>query len=210
MLANVRVKNIRPEYKNLKEWMKDPDNFYIGRKGVVFIDGERFPKQDSKWCNPYKINNSNTRDDVLEKYKVYIEKKLKDKELDLEELKGKTLGCWCHPEKCHGDILLELIGKCNMEGPYVQKGIRTDKDIVQVISCLTIIYNKSKSPDEIIDVDSLIEEIFKIPLEVSLNNLSKYLSLETLIFYLKRSIFFTNNAKGIDPLIKKIEILKMK
>ena len=24
------------------------------------------------------------------------------------ELKGKTLGCWCKPKKCHGDILLEI------------------------------------------------------------------------------------------------------
>jgi len=23
----------------------------------------------------------------------------------LIELKGKTLGCWCHPKQCHGDIL---------------------------------------------------------------------------------------------------------
>jgi hypothetical protein len=29
----------------------------------------------------------------------------------LRELKGKELGCWCKPNKCHGDILLELIDK---------------------------------------------------------------------------------------------------
>ena len=27
---------------------------------------------------------------------------------DLHELEGKTLGCWCKPEKCHGDILIKL------------------------------------------------------------------------------------------------------
>lgn len=26
-------------------------------------------------------------------------------------MKGKNLGCWCHPEPCHEDILLELIEK---------------------------------------------------------------------------------------------------
>lgn len=25
------------------------------------------------------------------------------------ELEGKNLGCWCKPEACHGDILVELI-----------------------------------------------------------------------------------------------------
>lgn len=26
-------------------------------------------------------------------------------------LKGKTLGCWCKPEACHGDVLVELVTK---------------------------------------------------------------------------------------------------
>ena len=30
---------------------------------------------------------------------------------DLFELKDKTLGCWCYPEKCHGDVLIELVEK---------------------------------------------------------------------------------------------------
>jgi hypothetical protein len=27
----------------------------------------------------------------------------------LFELKGKILGCWCHPLPCHGDVLVKLI-----------------------------------------------------------------------------------------------------
>jgi hypothetical protein len=27
------------------------------------------------------------------------------------ELKDKTLGCWCKPNKCHGDVLVELADK---------------------------------------------------------------------------------------------------
>lgn len=26
----------------------------------------------------------------------------------LPELKNKTLGCWCKPHRCHGDVLAEL------------------------------------------------------------------------------------------------------
>ena len=25
-----------------------------------------------------------------------------------DELKGKTLGCFCKPKSCHGDVLVEL------------------------------------------------------------------------------------------------------
>jgi hypothetical protein len=117
-VKNVKVAFIRKEeYDNLKEWMEDEDNVYIGRKGVVFIADEngkqRFPKENSPFHNPFKIDKDNTREDVLKKYKIYIKDKLKDKNFRkmLYSLKGKNLGCWCCPEKCHGDILLELINQ---------------------------------------------------------------------------------------------------
>ena len=111
-VVNVKVKYIRPKYANLKEWMSDPDNVYIGRGGVVFVDGLRWPKQDSVWANPYKIGRDGDRQEVLAKYKQYINEKIKkDKEMiaQLHKLKGKLLGCWCKPEECHGDILISLI-----------------------------------------------------------------------------------------------------
>ncbi|ATZ80756.1 hypothetical protein BMW23_0710 [Bodo saltans virus] len=115
MICNVKVENIRPTYNNLKEWTQDTNNVYIGRKGIVFIDSVRFPKEDSIWHNPYKITNTNTRDEVLEKYEKYITEKIKNENLheQLKKLKGKNLGCWCKPEKCHGDILLKIIEKVN-------------------------------------------------------------------------------------------------
>jgi hypothetical protein len=105
----VKVKNLRPKYANLKEWMAGPNNIYIGRAGIVFIDGERFPKRDSIWANPFKITGD--RDAVIQKYKVYIMAKLElDTKLvtELLALNGKTLGCWCSPEACHGDVFGEI------------------------------------------------------------------------------------------------------
>jgi len=29
----------------------------------------------------------------------------------MDELKGKTLGLWCKPKQCHGDVLLELLAE---------------------------------------------------------------------------------------------------
>ena len=93
-VVNVKVAHIRPKYKNLKEWMEDPNNIYIGRRGIVFIDGARFPPNDSKWHNPFKINSTDDRQSVISKYRNYINKK----GYNFDELKGKTLGCWCKPE----------------------------------------------------------------------------------------------------------------
>lgn len=84
--------------------MKDePYDIYIGR--------------GSKWGCPYTVIKDrptlakeivDTKEEALEKYKAYV---LASPELmnSLDELEGKTLGCFCKPEKCHGDVLLELL-----------------------------------------------------------------------------------------------------
>ena len=108
-IVNVKVAFIRPKYKNLEEWINDPNNVYIGRGRVVFIDGERYPKNDSMWCNPFK------GDGCIEKFEKYIIKKIKNENLyeELNNLKGKNLGCWCKPNSCHGDVILKLINSYN-------------------------------------------------------------------------------------------------
>ena len=92
--------------------MSDPNNEYIGRRGIVFIDGVRYPPTDSLWANPFKVGKDGTRDEVIMKYYHYICDRFRcEPELleMLKQLKGKTLGCWSHPEKCHGDVLVYLV-----------------------------------------------------------------------------------------------------
>jgi hypothetical protein len=69
-----------------------------------------FIGRPSKWGNPYKIGINGTRDEVIEKYREYLKtnKILLDQ---LYKLKGKRLGCFCAPLKCHGHILLEFLEK---------------------------------------------------------------------------------------------------
>ena len=63
----------------------------------------------SKWGNPFKIGKDGTREEVIEKYRNYMQ----DSHLldHIQELKGKTLGCYCKPAACHGDVLVELVEK---------------------------------------------------------------------------------------------------
>jgi len=117
-IVNVKVGYIRPKYKNLKEWCEDPNNIYIARKGIVFIETptgkERYPKNDSIWANPFKIDKGNERENTIVKYRTYIFERLeKEPQLkeELKKLNGHNLGCWCHPDPCHGDVLLEAIIK---------------------------------------------------------------------------------------------------
>ena len=66
----------------------------------------------SRWGNPYSHKEGTlakhvvgSRSEAIQKFEEYL---LSNEELmeSLSELKGKTLGCWCKPKSCHGDILL--------------------------------------------------------------------------------------------------------
>ncbi len=61
----------------------------------------------SKWGNPFVVGRDGDRATVVGKYRKYLQEN--DLLLsELEELRGKTLGCWCAPNACHGDVLMEL------------------------------------------------------------------------------------------------------
>lgn len=63
--------------------------------------------RSSKWGNPFVVGKDGTREQVIEKYRHWL---MTQPALlaALPELKGKTLGCWCSPQACHGDVLAEL------------------------------------------------------------------------------------------------------
>jgi len=73
----------------------EPYDVYIGR--------------GSKWGNPFYIGKDNTRMGVIAKYKEYILSRHDLLKHIVDELDNKTLGCYCKPLPCHGDILAEIV-----------------------------------------------------------------------------------------------------
>ena len=73
----------------------------------------------SKWGNPFTHKKGtiakytvSTREEAVESYRKWITEGEGSYLLRcLPELKDKTLGCWCHPQSCHGDVLKELVDK---------------------------------------------------------------------------------------------------
>jgi len=117
-VCNVKVKFIRPQYNDLIEWCSDCNNVYIGRRGVLILNGRRYPEKDSIWANPFKLkgNLPQERQEVLDKYYHYILEKIHRENLweELRSLKDKNLGCWCWPSTCHGDVLVYIIKHYNL------------------------------------------------------------------------------------------------
>lgn len=74
--------------------------------------GDVYIGRGSTWGNPYRIGPDGTREEVIEKYRSYILDRLMTEEglIDkLLKLDGKRLACYCKPEPCHGDVLVEII-----------------------------------------------------------------------------------------------------
>ena len=90
-----------PRVKHVND-LKEPDDVYVGRP--------------TKWGNPFThlpsestraIYQVETREQAVEAYENWI---ISHENLlnDLQELKGKNLVCWCHPKRCHAEVLLRL------------------------------------------------------------------------------------------------------
>lgn len=64
----------------------------------------------TKWGNPFVLDKDGDRNEVCDKYEEYIRNGEGKWLLEhLDELRGKRLGCWCAPARCHGDTLVKLI-----------------------------------------------------------------------------------------------------
>ena len=77
---------------------KDKYDVYIGR-GSIF-------------GNKFRIGRDGTREDVIRKYERWFFWEVRKNENFLKEvleLEGKVLGCFCAPEPCHGDVIVEFL-----------------------------------------------------------------------------------------------------
>lgn len=88
-------------------WKKEKCDVYIGRP--------------TKWGNPFSHKKGtqakflvSSREEAIEAFRKWITEGDGMHLLsDIGELKGKTLGCWCKPLACHGDVLAELADRYN-------------------------------------------------------------------------------------------------
>lgn len=70
------------------------DGVYIGRP--------------SKFGNPFVIGRHGTRDEVIDRFEQWLLARPELVEAAKRELRGKSLLCWCAPQRCHGDVLLRI------------------------------------------------------------------------------------------------------
>lgn len=74
---------------------------YIGR-GSVF--GNPYPITKGRIS---AVGKRKARQEVIDHYRKWFRNKLRDEEFRIQvlALKGKNLGCFCAPKRCHGEII---------------------------------------------------------------------------------------------------------
>ena len=78
-------------------------NIYIGRAGNGY---------DGYFGNPFIIGKDGDRQNVVRLYRDYFYKRLRNDPsfaVRIEALKGKILGCFCKPDICHGDVIIDYL-----------------------------------------------------------------------------------------------------
>lgn len=88
-----------------------------GRKFVVPEGAEYVGRRDpwgriegSKFANPFSAKRYG-REGAIERYREHLTSRPDLVEAARRELAGKDLACWCAPEACHADVLVEFVKK---------------------------------------------------------------------------------------------------
>lgn len=71
----------------------------------LYVRADRF----SDWGNPFEMGKDGSRDEVCNNYENHFLPYKPSLLNKVSSLKGKALGCWCAPEKCHCDSLVKMI-----------------------------------------------------------------------------------------------------
>jgi hypothetical protein len=85
-------------------------------EGTVYVGrGQRYSwakgtdvEHESPFKNPFTEKQAGSRERAVEMFREYITGRPELIERARRELRGRDLACWCAPEPCHGDVLLEL------------------------------------------------------------------------------------------------------
>lgn len=98
-VANFR--DVRDHWNAETQQWDDDRYVYIGRRNG------RYNLPESKWANPFRVMRETPahRNFAISQYASVMRAKISGGELDIADLRGKVLVCWCAPKACHGDWL---------------------------------------------------------------------------------------------------------
>ncbi|NIQ80601.1 MAG: DUF4326 domain-containing protein [Anaerolineae bacterium] len=82
-------------------------------KGAVYVG------RPSIYGNPFPLRKGRSREEVIEKFRLYFEERAKSDLVFMAALKkivdAPTLVCFCAPERCHAEVIRDHLLKLREE-----------------------------------------------------------------------------------------------
>jgi ParB family chromosome partitioning protein len=119
------------------------------------------PIVKSFWHNPF-AKSEMTEEERLEcirRYKVeHLPKLLSDPDIEarIAELRGKLLICWCYPEHCHGEVLIEFLENGYGRSESVDREIVVNGSTVTIDPTFERLFPRKQK-----DIDAIAEDMGK-------------------------------------------------
>lgn len=94
MSINIDSSPRRVQLKRVKGWKMPPNTIKVARP--------------TRWGNPFRIEKYG-RDMAVIRYRNWLSREIRKGAINLGELRGRNLACWCKPGlACHADVLIEM------------------------------------------------------------------------------------------------------
>lgn len=77
-------------------------------KGKPLPENAVYVGRPSVFGNPFVVGRDGTRERVIAAYRYHLKTNASLTVQAIRELRGKDLVCWCAPEACHADVLLDI------------------------------------------------------------------------------------------------------
>jgi len=85
---------------------------YNKRRPFEIPNGAVYVGRPTQWGNPF---SKGSKSENIANFQEYAEKRKKQQPGWLNPLKGKDLVCWCSPEGCHADVLVQMANEPKMD-----------------------------------------------------------------------------------------------
>lgn len=118
MLIDTKFNALRVQRRRVKGYRMPRGTIYVGRPtkwGNPYVVKKLAPRRyavfnpEGEQLGAAKINRWSAAEQAVLRYRIMMEKIIKDEPSALDELKDHPLACWCSiGEPCHRDVLIEL------------------------------------------------------------------------------------------------------
>jgi Domain of unknown function (DUF4326) len=83
----------------------------LNRRTDSIPQGAIYVGRPTRFGNPFVVGKHGSQGECVDLYRAWLmaPERAELRARAARELRGRDLVCWCHPKRCHADVLLEIV-----------------------------------------------------------------------------------------------------